>query len=195
MNTPSSALRRIAVALAALACALPVHAEKADRTHKMAIEADRSGTADVQNQISRWIGNVVITQGSLQIKADRVEVRETPDGYFQATAWGTATTQVSYRQKREGVDEYVEGLADRVEFDGRSEVLRLIGNGVARRLRGKTVVDEIKGSLITWNHAAELFSVENGSRPAGATPGANAASASGGRVRAEFVPKAASAPR
>ena len=31
----------------------------------------------------------------------------------------------------------MEGAADRIEFDGRSETLRFVGNGAVRRLRAK----------------------------------------------------------
>lgn len=180
-----------ALALSALACLpLAARAEKADRSKPMEVQADRTGTADLQNQVSRWSGNVVITQGTMLIKADRVEIRQTPDGYHQATAWGLPGALVTYRQKRDGVDEYVEGQAERVEFDGRAETLRFIGSGVVRRVRGKETVDEITGTLITWNHAAEQFSVQGGSSSA-----ASGATGSG-RVRAVLTPRpAASAAR
>ena len=179
---------RFALALAALALlgpASPAWAEKADRGKPMEVLADKSGTADLKNQVSRFTGNVVITQGTLVIKADRVEVRQTTDGFYAGTAWGTAGTPVTYRQKRDGLEEWVEGAADRVEFDGKTEVLKLIGNGVARRLRGKEVVDEITGTLITWNHAAEEFSVQGGTTAtsSGTTP----------RARMVFTPPPGSA--
>ena len=142
----------------------------------------KSGSADLQNQVSRFSGNVVITQGTMVIKADRMEVRLTPDGYHVGTAWGAAGAPVSYRQKRDGVDEHVEGLADRVEFDGKTEVMRFIGNGVVRRVRGSETVDEITGALITWNHGTEQFSVQGGTPSAG-NPG--------GRVRAVLSPRPA----
>ena len=118
------------------------------------------------------------------IKADRVEIRQTPDGFHVGTAWGAAGAPVSYRQKRDGVPEFVEGVADRVEFDGRAEVLRFIGNGVVRRLRGTETVDEITGTLITWNHGSEQFSVQGGT-PTTANPS--------GRVRAVLSPRPGSA--
>ena len=167
--------------VAALAMALgPAAAEKADRAKPMEVLADRSGTADLQNQVSRFSGNVVITQGTMVIKADRVEIRQTPDGFHTGTAWGSGGAPVSYRQKRDGVDEHVVGQAERVEFDGRSEVLRFIGSAVVRRVRGSDTVDEITGTLITWNHAVEQFSVEGGT-PTGANPS--------GRVRAVLAPR------
>lgn len=178
--------RLLSTALAVLLLAAAAQAEKADRGKPMEVLADRSGTADLQNQVSRFSGNVVITQGTMVIKADRVEIRQSADGFRSGTAWGSASAPVSYRQKRDGVDEHVEGSAERVEFDGRSEVLRFIGSAVVRRLRASTPVDEITGSLITWNHAAEQFSVQ-GDASSGGAPG--------GRVRAVLTPQpAASAP-
>ena len=165
-------------------CLLPAAAEKADRGKPMEVLADKSGTADLQSQVSRFSGNVVITQGTMVIKADRVEIRQTADGYHMGTAWGATGAPVSYRQKRDGVNEYVEGMAERVEFDGRSEVLRFIGSGVVRRTRGAEVVDQITGALITWNHSAEQFSVQGGS-PTAANPE--------GRVRAVLSPRPGSA--
>ena len=100
----------------ALACALAgpaAHAEKADSRLPMEIQADRSGSADLQQQVSRFEGHVVLTQGTLLIKADRVEVRQTPEGYYQASAWGSPTAPVSYRQKREGVVTTVERQSKR----------------------------------------------------------------------------------
>ncbi len=173
----------------ALFTTLPAQAEKADREKPMEVRADKSGTADLLNQISRFEGHVLITQGTMSIKAERVEIRQTPDGYYQATAWGSTGAPVSYRQKRDGFDEHVEGQAQRVEYDGRGEVLRFIGNAVVRRTQGTRTLDEITGTRITWNHAAEQFDVQGGT-PTASNPD--------GRVRAVLSPrpggKAASEP-
>lgn len=182
------ALAALSLALGSAFLAAPVRAEKADRNQAMVVEADKPGTVDLQRQIVVFNGNVSITQGTMVIRAERVELREMPDGYRAATALGGAGKQASYRQKRDNVNEYVEGVADRIEFDGRADTLRFVGNGVVRRLRGSTVADEITGSLITWDNTAELFSVQGGA-PTAANPG--------GRVRAVLSPRAepaASAP-
>ncbi len=172
--------------LAALAAAWPAAADKADRSKPMEVLADKSSTNNLKDQISRFNGNVVVTQGTMTIKADRVEVRQAADGYYSGTAWGAPGAPVTYRQKRDNVDEWLEGSADRVEFDGRTEVLKLIGNGIVRRLRGKEVVDEITGSLITWNQGIEEFAVQGSS----AAPGS---SASAPRARMVFTPPPGSA--
>ncbi|MGC4078691.1 MAG: lipopolysaccharide transport periplasmic protein LptA [Rubrivivax sp.] len=180
MTHRSPLLRRVAPFALALLCAAAV-AERADRERQMVVEADRPGSVDLQRQVVEFNGNVVITQGTMIIRADRVELRETSDGYRAATALGTPGHQASYRQKRDGVDEIVEGQADRIEYDGRADTLRFIGNGAVRRLRGSIVSDEITGSQIVWDNTAETFNVAGGQ-----TTSANPS----GRVRAVLSPRA-----
>ena len=184
----------LAVALAA-GLAAPAAAEKADRGKPLSIEADQPGTLDLIKQVVVFNGNVVVAQGTMAIRADKVEVRERPDGHRSATALGSAGKPASFRQKREGVDETIEGQADRIEYDSRGDVVRFAGNAQVRRLRGGTPADEISGNLITYDNGNETFSVQGGA-PAPAAGGASAPSS--GRVRVVITPRpeaAASAPK
>ncbi|WP_395701047.1 lipopolysaccharide transport periplasmic protein LptA [Aquabacterium sp.] len=161
-------------------------AEKADRSKPMSVESDNPCSVDLVKNVSSCSGNVVVAQGTLVIRADRVELRETPDGYRVASAIGSSAKPAQYRQKRDNVDEYVEGTAQRIEYDSRANLLRFEGQAVARRLRNATPADEIHGELITWDNNAELFNV-SGRTTTPANPG--------GRVTAVFAPReSASAP-
>ena len=186
---PSHPLARACLLAAALLAAVPpALADKGDRAQPMVVEADRDGVLDLQRQVLVYTGNVVISQGSMVLRAERVEMRTLPDGFRTASATGAAGKPASWRQKREGLDETVEGTADRIEFDGRADTLRFVGNGAVRRLRGGTVADEITGERILWDNTAEVFRVEGGSV---------SATNPGGRVRAVLSPRAetpASAP-
>jgi lipopolysaccharide export system protein LptA len=180
-----TALNRSALLLAVLLALAPhTRAEKADRALPMVVEADKPGSMDMQKQIVVFNGNVVLTQGTTTLRAERVEVRETKDGQRSGVATGTAARRAWYREKRDALDEFVEGEGERIEFDTRSDTLRFIGNAVVRRLRGNELVDEITGQLITWNNTTELFTVEGGTTLANPS----------GRVRAVLGPRA-DAPR
>ena len=146
----------------------------------MVVEADRPSSVDLQRQVVIFTGNAVISQGSMVLRAERIEMREMPDGYRAASAIGSKDKPASWRQRRDGVDETVEGSAERIEFDGRADTLRFVGNAAVRRLRGASVADEINGGVIVWDNVAELFKVEGGA----ATP-ANPS----GRVRAVLSPR------
>jgi lipopolysaccharide export system protein LptA len=161
-------------------------AEKADRSKPIVLEADKRGTVDAQKQTTVFTGNVVITQGTLQIRAERVELQETQDGYRTAVAFGSAQQPAFFKQKRDGSEETVEGTAERIDFDEKSDTLRLTGNPVVRRMRGPQMADEITGTLITWDNRTELFTVDGGAKTA-ANPT--------GRVRMLLSPRqAASSP-
>jgi lipopolysaccharide export system protein LptA len=92
----------------------------------------------------------------------------------------------TYRQKRDGVPEFVEGVAERVEFDGRAEPCVSSATAWCAGCAARTVADEITGSLITWDSTAEQFSVQGGT--------ATTANPSG-RVRAVLSPRPADAAR
>lgn len=158
-----------------------VSAEQADRTRPMTLESDQPCVVNLLKQTSVCSGNVSISQGTLQIRADRLELSETPEGYLVALATGVAGQPASYRQKRDGVDEVVEGRAQRIDYDSRAGTLRFEGEAVVRRLRGATVADEIQGATIVWDSSAESFRVQGGDATAG-NPG--------GRVRAVITPRA-----
>jgi lipopolysaccharide export system protein LptA len=168
-----------AAVCAGLACPA-ARAERADRLQPMVVEADQPSTVDLQRQVVVFSGNVVVTQGTMVLRADRLEMRELPDGWRTAAAIGSAARPATWQQKRDGVDEIVQGSADRIEFDGRTDTLRFVGNGAVRRLRAGVVADEISGALIRWDNLAEVFSVEGGA----ATP-ANPS----GRVRVILSPR------
>jgi lipopolysaccharide export system protein LptA len=181
--------RTLVLALAGAACwAAPwAHAERADRNKPMVIEADGQARMDYQQQVLVYSGNVVISQGTMLVRAERVELRETPDGYRTAVAVGTAAKPASWRQRRDGLDETVEGTAAQIDFDGRANTLRLRGNSAVRRVRAGSVVDEVTGAIIIWDNNKELFTVEGGAP----TPGNPS-----GRIRNVFTPppEAGSAP-
>lgn len=149
-------------------------AEKTDRDKPVHIEADRMVVDDAKKE-SVFEGNVVLTQGSLQLRGERVIVRQDPEGFQYGIAYGRPAT---FRQKRDGTDEYIDGFADRLEYDGKKDVLQMFTT--ARLLKGQ---DEVKGDYIYYNAKTELFQVNGGGKPA-ASPGNP-----DGRVKAVIQPK------
>ena len=158
---------------------LQAHAEKADRQQPLTIEADRPSTVDMARKTVVFNGRVVLVQGSLRIRAERMEVVDLGEGHRTAQARGDAGQPADFREKRDGVDEFVEGRAQLIEYDSRNELIRLTGQAQIKRLRGNTVSDEIQGETIVWDGAKEFFSV---------APAAAAAGTPAPRVRAVLSP-------
>ena len=153
-------------------------AEKADRKKPVYLEADRATVEDVNrkesSRISIFTGNVILTQGTMRIHADKLVMKEDLDGFKHATATGDL---VSFRQKRDGLDEYVEGWSQRVEYDSKTDKIELF-----RQARLKRGVDEVQGDYISYDMNTEFFKVI-GSKERGVESGPDK------RVRITIQPK------
>lgn len=163
--------------LAVVLARAPAFGQSVDRDQPINYSAD-AGDVNYQTKVGALSGNVVITQGTLTIRADKIIFRQNPDNSLSATATGNP---VSFRQKREGHDEYYEGFAQRAEYDGSKRLLELFDRALLKRGQ-----DEIRSNYISYNAATEVFKAE--SRPATAVPGATATPADN-RVRGVFQPK------
>ena len=164
--------RAAAVALALAAAAFPAAAEKGDREKEIVVGADRL-TADDGNRTSTFDGNVVVTQGTMRMTAGKVVVREDAQRHKFYVASGSPVT---FRQKRDKVDEFVEGFAERAEFDDRDDVLRLY-----EKARVKSNQNELTGDFISYDMKREVAEVSGA--PPGRAPPANA-----GRVKVIIMP-------
>jgi lipopolysaccharide export system protein LptA len=178
-------IARLLVGSICIAFALAAQAEKADRFQKLKVEADQQGKIDLVNNLVTFNGNVVVSKGSMVIRAARVELRETAGGYHNAVAFGADGKPATFRQKRDGVDETIEGEAERLEYDGKADTVRFVNRASVRRLRGASVADEISGSLVSYDSTSEVFSVSGGPATSPTQPG--------GRVRAVLTPRDGSA--
>jgi lipopolysaccharide export system protein LptA len=167
--------------------ARPVWAEIADRGKPMNIEADALRYDDLK-QVSVFTGNVILSKGTILIRGARLEVRQDPDGYQFGLVTGSPGQPAFFKQKREAVDEYIEGQGETIEYDGRADTVKFIQRAQLRRLRGSTVADEITGGLIVYENLTDKFSVDGNAGKTAGTPDAPR-----GRVRAMLMPKPESA--
>ena len=177
-------LRHSAPFFLLLVCALfasAAWAEKADRDKPMHAEADALRYDDV-NRTNVFTGNVVITKGTLVIRGAQVDVREDAEGKQYGVVLAAPDKLAYYRQKREGKDEYMEGEAKRIDYDGKADVVKFIGQAVMRRYVGTQLYDETMGSLIVYDNTTDIFTVDGG-------PGSRTASNPSGRVRAMLTPR------
>jgi lipopolysaccharide export system protein LptA len=125
-------------------------AEKSDRDKPVNIEADRV-TVDDKKKESVFDGNVTMTQGTLMLKADKVVVTQDAGGFNHAVAYGKPAY---FKQKREGYDEYIEGTAERLEYDGKADKMQMFVNAEVHKGN-----DEVKGDYISYDANTEFYQV------------------------------------
>ena len=126
---------------------------------------------------STYTGNVILTQGTLIIRGDKLIVREDQEGFQHSTSYGNPTT---FKQKREGKNEYIEGSGQRIEYDARMDKVQLYTKAWVKRAD-----DVVNGDYIMYDANAEYAEVLGG----GAQPGTPS-----GRVKAVIQPKKKAVP-
>lgn len=168
--------RPLAALLGALSiAAAPALAEKADREKPVNLEADRV-TVDDAKKVHIFDGNVTLTQGTLVIRGDRIVVTQDDAGFQRGVATGNPAR---FKQKREGRDDYVEGIGQRIEHNAKTEKTELFEKAWV-----KSGQDEVKGHYIQYDSLTEQYLVTASKMPGEASPGVPA-----GRVRAIIQPK------
>ena len=160
----------------------PLSAERADRLKPMTVEADYF-VHDEARRISNFRGNVILIKGTLQIRADELEVIEDKAGYQSATALGKP---VQFKQKREAVNEMIEGESRKLLYSSREETVRLEESAEMRRLVEGKPADVMQGELIVYDSRKERYEVSR----SGSTPNlSRQATNPSGRVRVVIQPK------
>lgn len=149
-------------------------AERGDREKAVDLEADKVSVDDAKKTLV-FEGNVVLSQGTLSIRATRLVVVQDSAGFQKGTAFGSPA---KFRQKREGRDDYIEGEAERIEHDAHNDKTDFF-----IRARVKSGGDEVSGNFITFDGITERYQVTGA--PSG-TPGVSPGDT---RVRATLQPK------
>lgn len=154
-------MKKLLVAAFLSLLSLTAAAERADSLKEAVINFD---SLDIDEVTGTRIltGNVVLTRGTLVLKSDRALVKESPEGYMSVTLTAAGGKVATFRQKRDGgPDLWVDGQAERIEYDERSELVRLYSNAVVRELEGARMTNQITGPFISYDNRKEVATVRN----------------------------------
>ena len=138
--------------------ALPAWAEKADRDKPTQVEANRM-SADDARRLNIFEGNVVVTKGTMTLRADRLVVRQDAAGFQLATATGRPARFRQRQDPKPGEKEgiWIDGEALRIEVDDRNQKVELFEK--ARVTRG---CDEVAGDYIFVDQRSDFYQVSSG---------------------------------
>jgi lipopolysaccharide export system protein LptA len=176
MHHVNSSNRRIArslalFAIASVAFVAGVQARSSDRSQLMNLGSDRqSGSLD-ENSVNTLSGNVVITQGTLDIRAGKADIYQRGGEPVRAVMTGSPV--ILKQQMDDGSP--MTAKADRIEYDMVADVILLIGNYTVTTPRGST-----NGQRLTYD--LKSGRIESGGQ-------------GNGRVTMTIQPKAKQAPK
>ncbi|MDR0775676.1 MAG: lipopolysaccharide transport periplasmic protein LptA [Azonexus sp.] len=156
--------RFILLAASLLLATSAAFAERADRNKPMHLEASRLSIDDAK-KIQILEGDVVITKGTMVLKADRIVITEDQYGFQLGTAFGGPGGLARFRQKREGRDDYLVGEAERIEYNSNSEIVELFHRAWVR-----SGEDEIRGDHIWYDAVNDKYLVTAGEKTSPSAP-------------------------
>ena len=177
MTLPGFVPRRLLasfVCAAALALPALARAEQADRNKPIHFSAEQPAEVDFDKRVGTLRGNVVITQGTLTIHADKIDFKQNPDNSLSATAYGNP---IDFREKKEGSDDYYEGYAQRAVYNGQTHTLELYDNALLKEGN-----NEFRGNYISYNSDTNFMKAEG-------RPNAPGGEGPGPRVQGVFEPR------
>jgi lipopolysaccharide export system protein LptA len=160
-------------------------AERADRDKPMNIESDTLRYDD-NKQTSVFTGKVVLTKGTMLIRGAQMDIRQDAEGNQFGLVTAEPGKLAFFRQKRDTragePDEYMEGEAEVIEYDGKGDAVTFQRRATLRRYVGSKLNDEITGNVIVYDNSTSILKVDGGPAKAGS-------SGSTGRVRAVLTPR------
>ena len=136
-------------------------AEKADALKPGKLTATGSVIANTGNKGATVDGDVEFTRGTMIVKAGKAVTREDPEGYIYATFFAAPGKLATFRQKQDGGDLWFEGEGERIEYDGKLEIIKFFSRARVAQLEGAKVVRQGTGPYISYNSRTEIFEVIN----------------------------------
>ena len=183
-------MKRVMVMVMLALVLMPAWGEKADRSKPLNYEAD-SGECDDLKQVCVLVGNVLLTKGTMRAAGERVQVRKDPEGYQYGVIVAAPGKLATFRQRRDGskpgLEEFIEGYAERIEYDERADTVKLITRARVRLLENESQRDELRGDSITYDQRNAKYFVTGGK------PSADPNNPDG-RVRGTIAPRAQNNP-
>lgn len=184
VSTHRFALALLSAGLAAL-LATPALAERADRDKEANVTADHS-TLDDLHQVQVLTGHVVLIKGTMRLSGERMEHRQDERGYQYYVVTAAPDELATFHERRDpvrvGVESTLDGYAERIEYDDRSDRVTLYRRALVKRFENGEQRDELSGTRIVYDARGATYDVD-GRNPDG----------SGNRVRMRIAPRSGGA--
>lgn len=155
----------------ALCAASEAWAEKADKFKPTTVSGIAGSAQNIDSGESKVMFNKIeLTRGTLYIRAEKgtdITIqpnKEFPEGGGSTIFIGTSTNPVFFKQKRDGGSNlWIEGTAQKVEYDKATEVVVFSGTAVIRFLDQDKETRRLEGEYFSYDSPKDFFNMANSS--------------------------------
>ena len=150
-------------------------AEKADQDKPLILNADSVSINDVEQKY-KLQGDILLIKGSIVVTGDKGDILVDPEGYQFIEVKGDAKSLATFRQRREGLaNEFMQGFGKDVNYNGKQEVLILLGDASMKRLLNMQMRDHLRGGKIEYRDDTQEYRVSPpANQPKSAPPSSRA---------------------
>lgn len=141
MNKPSKSSRQLLLLAGLMITSFSALALKDDTNQPINIVSDNQ-SLDMENSVVTFTDNVVITQGSILIKANKVVITRPPENSGKKETVDAYGSPVTFHQLLDD-GKPVDGKGNKIHYDLGSEFLTINGNGELKQLDSKITAEKI----------------------------------------------------
>lgn len=141
----------LALTLVSALGTMQAHAETADRTKPIEIQAHEFHGDEVR-QIATYTGAVEVHQGTMELLGDKLTLRISPEGYRTLTVTGNPVRMKERRDpKLPGVEEWIHASSLIAVYDERTDTVTLSKAAKLARSENGLVKDSSSGDQIVYD--------------------------------------------
>jgi lipopolysaccharide export system protein LptA len=134
-------------------------AEKADQDKPLILNADSVSINEVEQKY-KLQGDILLIKGTIVVTGDKGDILVDPEGYQFIEVKGDAKSLATFRQRREGpANEFMQGSSKDVNYNGKQEVLILLGDANMKRLLNMQMRDHLRGGKIEYRDDTQEYRV------------------------------------
>lgn len=120
-------------------------------------------------KITQFRGNVILTRGLFRLVADNLDIVEDNEGFRHGTATMDSTELVELIEEDLENYELVRAIGLKAEYNGKTEIVKMIGQAVVTRYVCGQPVDNVRGEQVVYDSKNKTYKAVGG--PQSSKPG------------------------
>ena len=120
-------------------------------------------------KITQFRGNVILTRGLFRLTSDNLDIVEDDEGFRHGTATMNSTELVELIEEDLENYEMVRAIGLKAEYNGKTEIVKMIGQAVVTRYVCGQPVDNVRGEQVVYDSKNKTYKAVGG--PQSSEPG------------------------
>ncbi|WP_311514698.1 lipopolysaccharide transport periplasmic protein LptA [Oligella urethralis] len=157
MNTFSALALSLSVLLGSYAYAQTEQAQEPETL----VLSDTLNYDDL-SKTTQFSGNVILTRGLFRLSSDQLNIVEDAEGFRHGKATMTSSKLVELLEEDLENYELIRAIGSRAEYNGKTEVVTMIGQAVVTRYVCGQPVDTVRGERVVYDSKNKTYAAQGG---------------------------------